>query len=225
MSVSILDAWIEGTAARTVSAGTDRLLLLLACDEVSNSITNIITSALLGAANFTFHSRYVVGTGSFRVMHEIWYMKDAAIPAGSNAVTLNWVAPTHGSNGIVALQNVDQTTPIADADNTNAEPYLSESITLTVKAGSFSAAICSPSSTGRTFTWNNATEKLLLTTASFSSSIADQAEATDGTNTITATASSSATRGLISGCNIEPSGAPPPPATKIIYPCCAQLIS
>lgn len=228
-AVSISVAWRETTSGHSatdglvVPAATDRCLVFFGTYEEVNSGHTILASLSLGGVSLTNVGYAEVGTASFRVGIEIWILKDADIPADSNNFTMVWVGannPESYSWNFAVFEGVDQTTPISDTafmiDNST---YTGGTITLDVTTGSYTIALGAASSSGRTFTWTNTTEVYELAlggNSAFSGALADNAEGSDGTNAITQTISSGATRGLLLGCTVAPA-ANGEPAVDISY--------
>jgi hypothetical protein len=209
-AVSELDGWIEGLSARTVSAGSNRLILFHSVSEGENGAITL-DSVKYGSVKLTRAAQADIGSGSnFRAI-SMFLLKEVDIPGGSNSFTVFWTNESaQNAYASAVYAGVDQTTPISDTVGlTNSDETFGpeESITLDVTTGSYTTVSVLGSSTGRTFTWANATEEFEYTITAASAALATNSEGSDGTNQITVTLSSSSTRGLMLGCTVAPAAA------------------
>lgn len=216
-------SWIEGlirSSKPSAASGSDKLVIFrLVAEEDGGDFS--ATSVKLGTTDLTLHARRKAGTGSFNIINEVWLLKDADIPASDSIFTVVWShapsVPTGFSFASAVLNNVDQTTPVADEDSLiDHSNFTSGDITLTYTAGDYTTVDMLGSSSGRTMTWTNATKEFDYTISGASASLANDTRPSGSSVTITATFSSNVTRAVIYGLTIGASGEPPAGVPQIM---------
>ncbi len=135
-AVSRVGAWTTGLT-HTVGAGTDRLLVLVACLENSGS-DNDISGVTYGSQAMTpVVEDFVEASGSRFSRCEIWSLDETGILAASGTafvITYAGGAPAGETQAAITFQNVNQSSPIADtASNTSTTGA-------TITTGAFSVA-------------------------------------------------------------------------------------
>ena len=120
-NVKILDLWTTGTT-HTVSAGSNRLLLVAVYGEDSGAISSVDT-VTWGGQTLTGIDQSIVGTGYSNL---VWlgYLDEAGITAASgNTIIATWQGSPPSSTttySAITLENVDQVTPIAGSSTGTA---------------------------------------------------------------------------------------------------------
>ena len=149
----ILDSWTTGTT-HTVSAGSDRLLLVAVYGENSNPISSINTVTWGGQALVGINEATAPGNKSL-----IWlgYLNDAGIGAASGStIVATWAGSTPNVSVLyaaVTLENVDQTTPTGGSSTGSSQSSpVQIASALSVDAGDMAVYITSTSGTGVTHT-------------------------------------------------------------------------
>lgn len=203
-AVSVLNSWVEGEGAITITDNStgERLLLFMLVAEDDNS-GRILDSIEIGGVKLTEFAYDTVGS-AFVIHVGIYYLLDADIPNTGATVTQYWAGvPDDTAEATVILEGVDQSTPITDgAVSISGSSDDTSIIVLDHGAGDYTASSVLGSSSGRTIAWTNATEILEYTIGQSSAALAADAEGSGGSSTITATFSSALTRRILSGCNV-----------------------
>lgn len=203
-AVSVLNDWVEGEGAITITDNStgERLLLFMLVAEDDNS-GRILDSIEIGGVKLNEFAYDTVGS-AFVIHVGIFYLLDADIPSTGATVTQYWAAvPDDTAEVTVILEGVDQSTPITDgAVSISASSDDTSIIVLDHAAGDYTASSVIGSSSGRTIAWTNATEILEYTIGESSAALAADTEGSAGSSTITATFSSALTRRILSGCNV-----------------------
>ena len=124
LNVTLLDGWTTGLT-KTVSAGTNRCLIVIACQENGTTYRDI-TAVTYGGRAMTQVTQIVVGGGSvFSATIEIWMLLEAQIALAANTT----IIPTYGAATQVeycqtfsaaVFQNVDQTVPVSSTQSSGA---------------------------------------------------------------------------------------------------------
>lgn len=95
----------------TISAGTDRLMLLISINQTTGTSTSI-SSATFGGVNLTQAGLFDTATQNGDPNVYFGYLLDADIPTGSQTAAVTWSAGGVRSGYILVLEGVDQTTPV-----------------------------------------------------------------------------------------------------------------
>ena len=183
--------WTTGLT-HTVGSGNDRLLVFMVGYE--NGADVAVSSVKFGGQNLTRINGTVTGTTTVARI-ELWYLNESGIGAASgNAFVVTWggTAPTEPSYAAATFRNVNQVTPVfASAVNgTNAATPNPLPVSIGVSADGMALAAAMSGNPG-SFTWNNGwTEGTDQSLASSSSTSADHAAASNGTDSASATHSS-----------------------------------
>ena len=142
--VMLSDGWNTGLGAYTVPAGTDRLLVFATDYEDNVSTYPIITDVTFGGVSMTRAVQAQVASVGTANNSEIWYLRDAVIPAGSNSFVVVYdVSPDEAELHAYALfTKVDQVSPILDFDSatTTSGDVVGPTPAFTVAQGGMSVA-------------------------------------------------------------------------------------
>ena len=142
---------------------------------------------------------------------EIWYLKEADIPAGSNSFAVTYASGTPGYYAYAAAtyQNVNQTSPVLNT-NTNQDSTVPHAnpleTTVNVATGGMAvaAAVCGNDGS---YTWGTWTEVADISTGSTQVGVADKSITADGTATASATFTGSVYREVIAAVSFSPASA------------------
>jgi hypothetical protein len=213
-SIARIDAsWYIGLTGYTVPAGSDRLLVFVSGFE--NSADTDITGVTYGGVAMTEAVGYVTTASGYMARCEIWYMKEANIPSGSNNFVVTYASgsPSDPMHAAATFQNVNQTNPIQNTaynqSSTGYNPGV-DPITATVNVvGSgmaIAGAVCGNSGS---YTWGNGWTKGSDQTsgATTTMSTANHAASAAGTDTASADHSSTINRQVIVVASLSPQSA------------------
>jgi len=149
--VTIGDNW-SGGLTKTISAGTNRCLIVIAATENGNSYRNV-TSMTYGGQAMTFLLEISAGTTTgFSDRLEVWMLMESGISLASGTT----IVPTYAANSLlenvefftsVVFQNVDQVSPvisiIGTESNSSANPHQLSPAFNTLQGGmSVTGVIC-----------------------------------------------------------------------------------
>jgi len=204
--VTLSGGWYTGTGSYTVPAGRNRLLVFVTGFE--NTADRDVTNVTFGGVSMVEAVGNVVSSGGYYARTEIWYLKDASIPAsGSFVVTYSGGAPTNPMHAYALFTNVDQTTPI---ENTASNPTTTlDPVTATVNVVqdgmSIAGATCGNNGS---YTWGNGwTEGTDQTSgATTTMSTAHHQNSASGTDTASANHSSTINRQVLVVASLRPAG-------------------
>lgn len=138
-NISILDDWVAPDggipAAFTVSAGTDRCLIVTIGYEVSG--TSNVATCKLGTIPLTFIERSTVEQGNVSNHIEAWYLLDADMPGADSTLVFTYASSTPPAIGVswMSYDNVDQTAPVDNSDTAYAANGTVIGVTITSVAG------------------------------------------------------------------------------------------
>jgi hypothetical protein len=187
--ITLADGWYTGTGAYTVPAGTDRLLVFVTGFEHIGSDFPI-TNVTFGGVSMTRAIGDVMDTSPAAVDRcEIWYLKDANIPSGSNSfvVTYSGGTPSDIMHAYGLYSNVNQINPIVHTMSNPTTTNDPVEATVNVEEGGMGVAgvvggIQSSYVWGNS--WSERTDQQGTGTVTMSTS--DHAAAADGTDTASA---------------------------------------
>jgi len=115
--VTLRDGWYTGTGAYTVPNGTNRLLVFATSLE-SGADQATITDVTFGGTSMTRAvERFYYNGSTLHLRTEIWYMKDADIPASGSFNVSYSAGVTKTAHAYALFTNVDQTDPIVGSDS------------------------------------------------------------------------------------------------------------
>ena len=142
-TVTVLDSFSTGNT-KTVSAGSERLLIVGIHSEDGNSINDVnINTVTYGGQTLTEIRDEQVATGAANGMW-VGYLNESGIAAASgNSITPTWVGGTPDEAVLyssVVLQGVDQTTPISgwSSNSSTSASNLQATSSVSVSAGEMS---------------------------------------------------------------------------------------
>ncbi len=145
--VTRIDSWSTGTGdptgPYTVPAGSNRLLVLVTALECSATLRTI-DGVTFGTTPMTrAETTYLEGSPGNYIKVEIWYLKDADIPAGSQSFDISYSsAPTAALHAWATFENVDQINPLVHK-NTGSDANPVEAAVDVVDGGmSVAGVIC-----------------------------------------------------------------------------------
>jgi hypothetical protein len=150
IAVSILDSWSIGLI-KTVSAGTNRCLVVIAGIENGNSYLDI-TSMTYGGRAMTQVLDVAAGTsGGFSDRMEVWMLLESEIVLATGTS----IIPTYAASTLlenvesftgVVFQNVDQFNPVyssvTTANNSSANPHQSAAFNTLTDGMSITGVVC-----------------------------------------------------------------------------------
>ena len=151
--------WSTGSGdpvgAYTVPDGSDRLLILITAWESAGGLRTITGVTFGGVAMTQAETAYDEGSTANNVVGvDIWYLKEADIPAGSQSFDITYDGATGAQvHAWQTYENIDQTNPIVD-HGTDADTDPVEA-TVNVLAGGISVAGAINGITGDSYTWGN----------------------------------------------------------------------
>lgn len=125
----------------TADSGSDRFLLMVASWEDNNSTAATVSGITYGGISATRGPITLWYSASGRIFGiDVFYMKEADIPSGSNTMTVSWAGTGPPQTGetvlsIVTFTGVDQTTPIKDSDTATAVSQLNITNSVTGASG------------------------------------------------------------------------------------------
>ena len=192
-NVTRADAWSTGTGdpagPYTAPAGSNRLLVLVTALECSATLRTI-DGITFGTAIMTrAETSYLEGSPGNFIKVEIWYLKDADIPAGSQSFDISYNSPpTEALHAWATFEGVDQINPLVHKNKaSNANPV--EAAVDAVAGGmSVAGTICGVGL--KSYTWGNGwSETTDVDDTLRVVSTAEHATAADGTDTASATIS------------------------------------
>ncbi len=177
------------TFNHTAGAGTNRALVVTIEMEDTGSAT--LNWVKFGGNNLTKAVNLETGAG-FKAGAEIWYLLDADILAGSQAMTWSWSnLPNNERWSVATYENVDQGDPLGDTETLGAEPPdnpMSDTIDGTL--GAYLVAVVAAGTAGTAGSaWtqddlSDFTEQIDHTSSSSSGSVADHQVTSAGTKTV-----------------------------------------
>lgn len=125
--VAAYDSVTHGPGTITAASGSNRLLLLLVAHGSSSTTPPQTVTASFGAQAFTS----VNNRGNWYTNSQIFYIKEADIPAGAQTIT---ITPAVNGNSCFAYlleySGVDQTTPIGGTGTDTGGAFLGISVTV-----------------------------------------------------------------------------------------------
>jgi len=125
----------------TVDTGSNRLLLMVASWEDNNATAATVSGITYGGISATRGPITLWYSASGRVFGlDVFYMKDADIPSGSNTMTVSWAGtgPPQTDETVLSIctfTGVDQTTPVTDSDSATAGNQLNITNSVTGMSG------------------------------------------------------------------------------------------
>lgn len=123
MALDFIDFTADHSGTYTAGAGSDRLLVVLVANETGVATRPaLLTSLTYGGTGMTKAIQANIETANVDSSVEIWYLKEASIPAGANSFVFTWNAtPSNDFRYCVGtLEDVDQTTPILDSNTVSS---------------------------------------------------------------------------------------------------------
>jgi len=186
--------WHTGLTGYTAPAGSNRLLVFITGFE--DNAADDVTSVTYGGQLMQEAVGYITTAVGYVARCEIWFLKDANIPAGSNnfVVTYNsGTAPLIALHGAATYANVDQTDPVYldTAQNEDSVAPIDNPIQATVNVVAGGMAIAGAAAgNANSYSWGNGWSEgpeQQDTGNGFTLSTAEHASAADGTDTASAT--------------------------------------
>jgi len=112
--VALSDSWSQGAGAYTApTTGSNRLLVFVTCTEQDPDAD--VTDVDFGSAQMIQGPEHSYNGNAAYSRCEIWYLKDADIPAGSNSFSVTYsTAPFDSQHARVTFVNVNQMMPFVD---------------------------------------------------------------------------------------------------------------
>ncbi len=155
-AVAILNTWSTGTT-KTISAGTDRCLVVIAATENGNGPTNV-TAMTYGGQSMTQVGEFNVGTaGGFNNRIEVWILLNAGIAAAANTTIVPTLSATSFVENVqlyssAVFQDVDQYNTISDIESSSVigatNPYqLGTAVTTIANGLTVGAILCGDNTT------------------------------------------------------------------------------
>jgi hypothetical protein len=189
--VTRIDSWSTGTGdpagPYTVPAGSNRLLVLVTALECSSTLRTIDGVTFGTAQMARAETAYMEGTPGNFIKVEIWYLKDAEIPAGSQNFDISYSsAPTASLHAWATFENVNQINPLLHNNKASYANPVEATVNVVEGGMSVAGVICG---TGfRSYTWGNGwSETTDVDDTLRVVSTAEHAAAADGTDTASAT--------------------------------------
>jgi hypothetical protein len=203
--------WITGSGdpvgTYTVPDGSDRLLVLITAWESAGGLRTITGVTFGGVAMTQAETAYDEGSTSNNVVGvDIWYLKEADIPAGSQSFDITYDGATGAQvHAWQTYENIDQNNPIVD-HGTGADTDPVEA-TVNVLAGGMSVAGAINGITGDSYTWGNGWVE--TTDEDYTGQVlstAEHATSTAGTDTASADLSPNNSWQALSVISLRPAG-------------------
>ena len=217
--ISRLDgSWHTGLTGYTVPAGSDRLLVFVTGFTDNGPVEIDVSAVTYGGVSMSPGEEHVNLDATRVIRSEIWYLKEADIPAGSNNFIVTYTGgappPDRGdSHAAATYSNVDQTTPIYATNKalTTGNPV---STTVDVVQGGMSISGAVARSTG-SYDWTGG--DLIETTDQapgtyHTTGTAEHAAATAGTDNASASYSGGSVAQVIVAVSLNPAATNSAPA-------------
>ena len=155
-AVAILDGWTTGLT-KSISAGTDRCLVVIASTENGNGPTDV-TALTYGGQAMTQVGEYTVGNaGGFNNRIEVWILLNAGIAAATNTTLIPTISAASFVENVqlyssAVFQYVDQYNPVYDIESSSligtTTPYqIGTAINTLSRSMSVSAILCGENTT------------------------------------------------------------------------------
>ena len=167
--IALLDSWTAPDgglpAAFTVSAGTDRMLVVTIGYEVTD-VSNIATCKLGSTAgvSLTFIERVLYTDNNVYNHIELWRLMDADLPSADSTLAFTYTGNTPPDIGVgwASYENVHQSSPVSDSDTAFAEAQVI-STSVTGVAGGVAVFVALQKSSDQDAVWGDPSEAFDIT--------------------------------------------------------------